>query len=358
MRTPTVVVTGVEPTAIDSAMVSLSWDLPRAVAVRHRIDPHSQVLTRTVSHAEGLLEQEQIPLEHACVSCALREDILPTLERLARDGRWDSIVAGLPVATEAVQLAHVLTRDSRLARHLKLSNVVTAVNAGPVAEDLLGDDLLRERNLHSNPDDERGVAEVGCAQVEFADVILLSGEPNAGGVDLVSALARPDAELVLGADRLQGEAMLEQRHRLRATQSWASPVPEIDVPPLSESQAWRLELTSPRPFHPERLLDRIEQLGGGRHRSRGCFWVPTRPGTELEWCGAGGQLSIGSHAAWERRTPMTRLLLTGLGPTPSHLVEAFEDLLLTPEEARQDLRGWKVLEDGLEPWLGDIRDVA
>ena len=56
---------------------------------------------RTISHAEGLLEQEQIPLEHACVSCALREDILPTLERLAQDGRWDSIVAGLPVATEA-----------------------------------------------------------------------------------------------------------------------------------------------------------------------------------------------------------------------------------------------------------------
>ena len=87
MRTPVVVVTGVEGDVMDKAMITLSWDLPRAVAVRHRIDPHSQVLTRTVSDPDGVLEVEHIPLEHACVSCALREDVVPTLERLARDDR-------------------------------------------------------------------------------------------------------------------------------------------------------------------------------------------------------------------------------------------------------------------------------
>lgn len=33
--------------------MSLSWDLPRAVAVRHRIDPHSQGLNRTVIDARN-----------------------------------------------------------------------------------------------------------------------------------------------------------------------------------------------------------------------------------------------------------------------------------------------------------------
>lgn len=358
MRTPLVVITGTDPAAMDSAMVNLSWDLPRAVAVRHRIDPDSQVLTRTVSDAGGVLEQEQIPLEHACVSCALREDILPTLERLARDDRWSSIVAGLPVATEAAQLAHVLTRDTRLARRLKLSSIVHAVSTDTVVEDLLGDDLLRERGLHSNPDDDRGVGEVGCAQIEFADLVLLTGGPASTGHDLVSALARPDAVLVTGAEQLDGGALLEQRHQLTATSAWCSPAPEVDVPPLGKGEAWRLELSSPRPFHPERLLDQIERLGAGRHRSRGCFWVPTRPDMQLEWAGAGGHLSIGSYSSWGRRTPQTRLLFTGLGTAPSHLVAAFEDLLLTPEEALLDRRGWEVMEDGLEPWLGDIRDVA
>lgn len=358
MRTPLVVVTGVDPAAMDSAMVSLSWDLPRAVAVRHRIDPRSQILTRTVSDAHGVLEQEHIPLEHACVSCALREDILPTLERLARDDRWSSIVAGLPIATEAGQLAQVLSRDSKLARRLKLSSIVCAVGTEHTVQDLLSDDLLHERELHSNPDDERGVGEVACAQIEFADVVVLDGDPGPEGADLVRALARPDAQLVNGASDLDGGAIAAQRQNNSVTTAWCSPESELDLPPLGESHAWRLDLSSPRPFHPERLLDQIERLGTGPHRSRGSFWLPTRPGAVLEWSGAGGQLSIGSYSDWGRRTPATRLIFTGLGTTPHDLVAAFEDLLLNPTEALLSKRSWDVLEDGLEPWLGDIRDVA
>ena len=71
------VVTGVQPSAIDSAMMGLGWDLPDAVSVRHTIDPVAQVLTRVVSDATGPVERAHIPLEHACISCALREDVLP-----------------------------------------------------------------------------------------------------------------------------------------------------------------------------------------------------------------------------------------------------------------------------------------
>jgi G3E family GTPase len=357
MRTPLVVVTGVDPNAIDGAMVSLSWDLPRAVAVRHRIDPVTQVLTRIVSDATGVLEREDIALEHACVGCALREDILPTLERLARAEDWSTIVSCLPTGTEAEQLGNVLARDTRLARHLRLSSIVTAVGAQRLVEDLLGDDLLYERGLHTNPDDERGVGEVACAQIEFADVVILADDPGAQGRDLVAALARPDALLAIGADQLDGNALTDRRHQHKHTTAWSSPMLRVEVPDLGDSHAWRLNLSSPRPFHPTRLLDQIERLGGGRHRSRGCFWLPTRPGMVQEWGGAGGQLSIGSHGTWGRHTPVTRLLFTGLGTAPTELTRAFEDLLVTPDEALND-RYWSVAEDGLEPWLGDICDAA
>lgn len=357
MRTPLVLIDGVHPEAIDSVMLSLSWDLPGAVVVRHHIDPDSQVLTRIVSHAGGVLEREEIELEHACVSCALREDIVPTLERLGRDARWGSIVAGLPTATEATQLARALARDSRLARHLQLAGVVTTMGGASLVDDLLGDALLRERGWHSNPGDARGVGEVACAQLELADVVVLDADQGAEAVDLVRALARPGAELVLGADRLDPAALVAGRHRHAHASQWCSPVLEVDVPPLGAGRAWRLDLSSSRPFHPDRLLDQIERLGAGPHRSRGCFWVPTRPGVVLEWSGAGGQLSIGSWGTWGRRRPMTRLLLTGVGPLRAELAGAFHDLLLTPEELMARPR-WSVLEDGLEPWLGDIRDVA
>lgn len=358
MRTPLVVVTGVDSAAMDGALVSLSWDLPRAVVVRHRIDPDSQVLTRTVSDASGILEQEQITLEHACVSCAIREDIVPTLERLARTDRWGTILAGLPTSAEASRLAQLLTRDSRLARHLLLTGVVAAMAAGSVAEDLLGDELLRECGRHTGPGDDRGLGEVACAQIESADVVVLGDDPGPEGRDLVRALARPDARVVLGFDQLEGTALLRQRHQLSLATAWHSPDRGTVAPSLGNSLAWRLELSSIHPFHPERLLDHVGRLGTGRHRSRGCFWLPTRPGSVLAWAGAGGQLGIGDHGNWGGRTPATRLLFTGLGTPPPTLVTTFEDLLITSGATDADSARWTVLEDGFEPWLGDIRDVA
>lgn len=358
MPTAAVVITGVDPHAIDRTMLGLSWDLPQAVAVRHRIDPDSQVLTRVVSDASGVLEHAEVELEHACVPCALREDIVPTLERLARLGRWSTIVAGLPTGTEAAPLARALTRDSNLVTHLRLSSVVVATSTEGLTLDLLGDDLLRERGWHTGPGDNRGLGEVACAQVEHADVVVLSADTGPEGTDLVRALARPDAVLVAGADQLDATSLATGRHGLASAADWCTPLRDEPRPPLGDSRAWRLELSSPRGLHPDRLLDHVGRLGGGSHRSRGCFWVPTRPGVAQEWGGAGGQLSIGGYGPWGRRRAATRLLFTGLGRPPQELVEAFEDVLLTRQEGRLEPRHWQVREDGLEAWLGEIREAA
>lgn len=358
MRTRLVVVTGTDPVAMDSALMTLAWGLPGAVSLRHRIDPHSQVLTRTVSDIEGIHEEEHVQLEHACVSCALREDILPTLDRLARDRRWTHIVAGLPTGTEAGQLAHALGHDSRLARHLQLSSIVAALSSGDVARDLLGDDLLRERDAHTNPHDDRGVGEVACAQIEFADHVVLDAHPGDEAADLVRALARPGVPLLTGTDQVDATDIACGRHHHTLTRSWCSPELDGPLPALEGGHAWRVELRSHRPFHPDRLLDQVARLGDGPFRSRGTFWVPSRAGDQLEWSGAGGQLSIGAYGPWGRRTPSTRLLFTGLGEPPHGLRDAFEDILVSITEATRGPASWDVLEDGLEPWLGDIRDVA
>lgn len=358
MKTPLVVVTGVDPLAIDAAMLGLSWDLPNAAAVRHRIDPQSQVMRRVVSHAGGILEQEEILLEHACVTCALREDILPTLERLGRDKRWSSVVVALPSGTEANQLGNILARNTTLSRYLRLCGVIAAMPAQNLEHDLLDDDLLHERGWHSKPFDERGVGETACALIEYADLVVLDGDPGGSGVDLVRALARPDATTVTGCDQVDTAGLLRGRHVHETTQAWSSVVRTAAMPALTGGRAWRLELSSMRAFHPDRLLDQIERLGAGKHRSRGCFWVPTRPGVVLEWSGAGGQLSIGSCDDWGRRMPQTKLAFTGLGEVPPDLPRAFDELLLTTEEAHRAQAAWAVPEDGLEPWLGDIRDAA
>ncbi len=350
MRTPVVVLTGVDPDALTGTLLSLSWDVPRAVAVHHAIDPEREVLVRTVSDATGVIEHAEIELAHACISCALREDIVPTIERVARDGRWDSVLACLPVGAEPAQIGTVVAREPRLQRHLRNTAFVAAIAGESVVDDLLGDELLAERGLHAGPLDRRGLGEVGCALVEYADVVVLTGQPDPAAVDLVTALARPTAGIVVGAENLDGTRLLAGAHDHLATRDWSSDGFARSVPAWESPRVWRLELTSPLPFHPGRLLAGIERLGTGRHRSRGRFWLPSRPGQTQVWDGSGGQLSIGPGQLGK---VSTRLLFTGVGAQPLHLRETFESLLVAPGESVV-----AVTSDGLEPWLGTIRDVA
>lgn len=356
MRTPVVLITGVDPSPMAAVAIGLQWDLPNAVVIRHQIDPARQVLTRTVSDVNGVLEREEIELEHACVTCAIREDIVPTIERCARDGRWKTVVAHLPVGAEAEQVCTVVHHDTRMARHFRISSTICALDGRTLVDDLLGDTLLREVDRHSAEDDTRGIGEVGCAQVEYADLVVLAGAAQDAGRDLVHTIARPGATVIEGAEHLSGTLATSSLHDHDRAVAWIDPTYDEELAPPASDEVWRLDLRSPRAFHPERLFLGLENLAGdGFFRSRGCFWLPSRPGRVLVWDGSGGQLSIGNGRPWGRRTPFTRLVLTGVGEPPADLEAIFERLLLGPD---LEGRNWNLAEDGFEPWLGDIRDIA
>lgn len=358
MRVPVVVVTGVDPDPMAAAVVGLQFDLPAAVAVRHDIDVERQVLTRTVSDVSGVLEHVETTLEHACVSCAIREGVVPTVARLARMRRWQSVLVHLPVGAEAYDLCGALTWDTRLARLLRISAVVTAVRADGVVDDVTGDVLLADRGHHCAREDRRGVGEVLAAMVEYADAVVCDGVPSPAGRGLLRVLARPEGVVFAeGTHELDAAPLVDRLHVHSRSEAWCSPVRDGDLPalPREATGAWRVDLCSERAFHPDRLLDSLEVLGGGAHRSRGCFWIPTRPGRVLEWDGAGGQLSIGDWGAWHGRSPLTRIVLAGVGVAPAHLLDAFEELLVRPGE---QVGGWHAPEDGFEPWLGPIEEVA
>lgn len=350
MRTPVVLLTGVDPDAVATVAVGLLWDLPRAVAVHHRIDVERSVLQRTVSDATGVVDEVEVPLDHACVTCAVREDVLPTLHRVATDGRWETVVAQLPVGAAAEQVCTVVHRDVGLASALRVASVVAALEGTSVVHDLLGDDLLRERGLGTSDGDARGVGEVGAALVERADVVVLTEGADPVAVDLVRELARPDAVVVEDSQHLLAENLVGDLHDEDHSQAWVHPQRREPLLHRTASHAWSLDLRSDRPFHPGRLLRDIARLGSGQHRSRGCFWLPTRPDVSVVWDGAGGQLGIGTGAAWGAAGPMTRIVVTGIGRVDPALREAFDELLLDPEEPFAATT-W---EDGFEAWLGPV----
>lgn len=357
MSTPLVLLTGIDADAMAHAMVGLQWDAPRAVAVRHTIDVDEQVLTRVVSDMTGVVERVHIDLAHACVGCALREDVVPTLERLADDGRWSTIIAHLPIAAGAEQICAILDHDAVLGAKLHVASVLAVVNGPTAREDLLGDDLLRERHLQTSVEDARGVAEVHASLVEHADMVVVVGDIEETDRDLVRALLRPGASEVVDHLSIDTAAVVGARRSHRDAQAWVDPAHRATVGLVEIGAAWTVELRSDRPFHPERLMANLEGLGGGARRSRGCFWLPTRHDQICEWDGAGGQLSVGpcEHGSSE---PHVRLLVTGIDGGRDELLALFRSCLLTDQEIAERGTIWESHEDGFEPWLGPTRQPA
>lgn len=358
--TPVVLVTGVCADAMAAATIGLAVDLPRAVVLTHRIDVEAQQLHRVVSDVTGVLEREVVDLAHACVSCAIREDIVPTLHRLAAAGRWAAVVAHLPVAAEAQQVCRVLSLQPTAA--LRVTAVVAALDGPSLVPTLVGDALLAEEGRHTGEGDRRGTGEVACALVEYADLVSVHGPASDEGLALVRALTHPGA--VIGQDHHGGDPddLVAGIHLHVASEAWVDETRGGRLADLDPG-VWRLDLGSDRPLHPDRLRAELAAIGGGSHRSRGCFWLPSRPGQALGWDGAGGQVSIGGIGPWGRREARTRIVVVGPDSLTSAagrdaIRAAFARALLSDTELRDRGAYWEVGEDGFEPWLGAIRTVA
>ncbi|HEY0187631.1 MAG TPA: GTP-binding protein [Cellulomonas sp.] len=369
-RKPLIVLATVDPVLRDSVAFGIVVDHPRTVVLRHDIvdGPDGGGIRRVVVDGSGLVEDLMVPLEHACLSCSVREDAVPTLERLARDPRWDAVLLALPVSAEPLPVTRALgwaTRRGGALPSLRFASVVAATGLATVEEDLLGDDLLDERGLALTEDDRRSVGEALAAQLGYADVVLVADDAAdvddlgglddpAVGSDLIDHVRAADSLRVDGLYALDVPALLASTHDGRAAELRLDPLHAAPVPGApTRNGVWTLELASDRPLHPERLVAEVARLGDGRLRSRGHFWVPSRPDSVCVWDGAGGQLSIGALGRWGRTAPGTRLVLTGVEDVRAELLAAFEDVLMTAEEYAAGLHPWLGRDDVLAPWLGD-----
>jgi len=365
----------VDPVLRDTAAFGLVVGAPRVVVLRHDIHAREGELRRVVVDATGVVEDERVPLEHACLSCAVREDAVPTLRRLAEDGRWDHAVLALPVAAESLPVARALAAASapggELAR-LRLATVLAVADVDTLEHDLLDDDLVAERGVALTEDDQRAVGEVLAAQLEHADLVVTTGDADAAatGSGLVDRLRGADSRRLDGLHALTAADLARSTHDAGAGERRAHPLGVRGAGrPAGRrpgDRSWTLELRATRPFDPERLLDRVEDLGTGRIRARGVFHVANRPDSLCAWDGAGGQLCIGGLGTWDDATtaegrpvvPHTRVVVVGTGDERQDLVDAFDDALATREELADGGLRWLGRPDVLAPWLGARSDAV
>lgn len=354
---PVVTLASVDVVARGAAVGGMLCDAPDGVAVVYDIEPGAGdrvTLHRSVSGSSGVREREAVVLEHGCLSCTLREDLLPTLHRLAEDD-LPFVVLGLPVTAEPLAVVRAL--QSEVGR-LRAAAVVTAIDGEGLVDDVLGDATLAERGSTLFPGDRRALGEVLAHQVEYSDVVASISPLSRTAARLVSHLAVPQFRI----DQIPVHG-LDPRHLGRVRRPSRDPRGDLQAvtPPTADDGdgVWTIDLRAERPLHPGRFLERVEALGAGRLRSRGHVWLASRPELACAWDGAGGQVSIGALGPWSRGRASTRIVVTGTEPSQRRRVaRAFHGLELTAEEHARGSHWWVARGDDLDPWLGDLADCA
>jgi G3E family GTPase len=360
----------VDPVLQQAAVSGLSLDAPGTVTVRLDLATDDGTLRRVVMDADGVLEDERVALEHTCLSCCVREDAVPTLRRLAADGRWTAVVLALPTTAEPLPVTRALEVETSpggtLAR-CRLATTFAVADLDTLEDDLLGAELCGERGLELAEDDERSVGEALAAQLEQVDLVVTTGT-CATGSGLVDRLRGPGTRRLDGLHGLRAADLAAGRHDAVAAERRAHPLsapgamtarPEV----RAADRSWTLVLTAARPLHPERLLDRVEDLGTGPVRARGVFRVANRPDSACLWDGAGGQTCLADLGTWDQvaagAEPTTRLCVIGAGdPADADrlrrgIVTAFDAVVTTPQEIADGGLAWLGAHDVLAPWLGD-----
>ncbi|TWV53768.1 cobalamin biosynthesis protein CobW [Streptomyces misionensis] len=300
------IVAGLHADARRAAVEQLLRTVPGSVALHHDLTSAvDSTVHRTVRDARGLLGSGDAPLVNDCACCALREDLVPELLRLAQEGRHRLAVVELWDSVEPQAMAAVV---AAAGAPLALTGVATAVDPALVLPYLSNGDDLADIGLAAAPTDQRTVAGTFARQLEYPTVIALADDDSCDEVadDTDHALL---AQLTPGARSVRVEsggalgAALSAGFDVAAAAARVHPACALLPQSCDEhgvgTFVWRRE----RPFHPQRLYAALEDLTCAAARSRGRFWLADRPDTLLSWDAAGGALCVEPAGPWLAALP-------------------------------------------------------
>lgn len=373
---PVAVVAGLHADARKEVVERLLRAVPGSVALHHDLTgARDGTVRRTVRDADGVLSRGEAPLVNDCACCALREDLVPELERLAGDGVTRLAVVELWDSVEPKVMAEVIGAHG--GDRLALTGVITAVDPALVLPYLGNGDDLAEAGLAAAPTDRRTIGDTWARQLEYAPVLAVVDSADADDGDrALLAQLHPTARCVPASSLDLARAALAG-FDVEAAAAAQHPACALLPQEADEAGVTTLVWRRHRPFHPERLYEALEDLCCAAARSRGRFWLADRPDTLLAWDAAGGALSVENagpwlsslpDAAWELVPPVRRaaaaldwhpehgdccqhLVFTSPGLDRDGLERLLDSCLLTDAEYRAGREAWERLPAAFDSLL-------
>ncbi|MER7928524.1 GTP-binding protein [Streptomyces sp. NPDC096057] len=251
-----VIVAGLHAEARRATVARLLHDVPGSVVLHHDLATATAgTVVRTVRDATGILDAGETPLVNDCACCALREDLVPELRRLAGAGHVRLAVVELWDSVEPKAMAEVITSGG-----LTVTGVITAVDPALLLPYLGNGDDLATAGLAAAATDERTIADTFARQLEYAPIlaVLDSDETDDEDRELLAQLHPTAHQVPLKADDLK---------RSNGTRDdLDAPTPPSSNPPGARGTA------RPAPTDPHSATD--PNSSGARGTARPATWHP------------------------------------------------------------------------------------
>lgn len=336
-------------------------------------------------------EEKLVEMSNGCICCTLREDLLLEVNNLAREGRFDYLVIESTGISEPLPVAETFTFADEdgvsLSDVATLDTMVTVVDAVNFLRDYDEAKDLQETGQSLGEEDERSVADLLIDQVEFADVLLISKTDlvEKAEIERLTAILRslntkariiPVSQGQVSTDEVLNTSLFDFERAQRAP-GWLKEMRGEHVPETEEYGIGSFSYVARRPFHPERVFEFFHNTEkfGKLIRSKGYFWLATRPEFAWQWSQAGGIARYGFagmfwHAvprdswpkdeeslenifkSWEEPFGDMRQELVFIGQELDQkaMTDTLERCLLTEEELLRGKEYWLTLKDPFPAW--------
>ncbi|MBM95687.1 MAG: 4-hydroxytetrahydrobiopterin dehydratase [Oceanospirillaceae bacterium] len=336
-------------------------------------------------------EEKLVEMSNGCICCTLREDLLVEVGEMAKAGKFDYLVIESTGISEPLPVAETFTfadeEGISLSDVATLDTMVTVVDAVNFLKDYDQAKSLQEAGEHLGEDDERSVADLLIDQVEFADVILISKTDLADRAELerLQAILRtlntearilPIQQGQVPIDQVIGTGLFNF-DRAQQAPGWLKELRGEHVPETEEYGIGSFTYEARRPFDPEKFYNFLHNTKqyGKLLRSKGFFWLATRPQFAGQWSQAGGIARYGFAGMFWKAVPKENwpedpeylqsiqeqweepfgdmrqeLVFIGQGLDQEAIVRALDQCLLSDEQRLQGKQHWATLNDPFPVW--------
>lgn len=267
-------------------------------------------------------EEKLVEMSNGCICCTLREDLLVEVRQLAEAGRFDYLVIESTGISEPLPVAETFTFADEAGVSLsdiaQLDTMVTVVDAVNFMHEFQAARSLQETGESLGEEDARSIADLLVEQVEFCDVILISKTDLCSTEQLQSltgvlrslnseAQILPIENGAVPLERVLGTGRFDFA-RAEQAPGWLQEMRGQHIPETEEYGIASFSYLARRPFHPQKFYDFLHQdwHQGKLIRSKGYFWLASRPQYAGSWSQAGGIARYGFAGMFWKAIPEER----------------------------------------------------